>query len=527
MNSEDSRYVKDNIKILLSAALIFTSVMLTWSIWYSYQVYDNAVNTSKRQFQTERLRGTIRHLDEVVNMSLRMAAASGDVQWHSRYSQFQPALHDAINEAVTLLPDISIDETNSIAESMNVISKMESLVFELIFDKRVSEAQELLRSNSYLSQMRIYTSKITEINSAMSSDIDASNHIDEYGIRRYFMPVLLLLLILVSSWAIFFRVAGKWKKMLPASNRTFEQSVSKKTAEMNDAKIHLEKELAFNKNKKDDAIKRNVILEQSIHEQSHKLLLLMEQAESAGAEKSQFLANMSHELRTPMHGILGFSEIATKKVLNNDHSMCAHYFHQISEVGERLTGLLNDLLDLAKLEAGKVKLIFVENDLTALFIQCLDEVQSLCHSKNLTIEMDRDNHVEGIFDRKSIAQVITNLLSNAIKFSHEGGLIKIEIISSQKELNGKKQNVLEFTVKDQGVGIPQAELLTVFDKFTQSSKTRTYAGGTGLGLAICNEIISAHKGRIWAVSPLQDSDSQLDDGGSVGTAIHAIIPAVQ
>jgi len=236
----------------------------------------------------------------------------------------------------------------------------------------------------------------------------------------------------------------------------------------------------------------------NISERKEKELALqkaIEVAEIANKTKSEFLANISHELRTPMHGILSFANFGIKNVASADTAKLAKYFDRINISAERLLSLINDLLDLAKLESQTVSLDLKSNNLLTTLNNCLAEQESRIQDKNLTINTDiSTSNTIATYDHKGITQVISNLLSNAIKFSPSGSIILINIA---QEICHQK-SCLCFTIHDQGIGIPKEELLTVFDKFAQSSLTKDYSGGTGLGLAICKEIIEAHKGKISA-----------------------------
>ncbi len=216
-----------------------------------------------------------------------------------------------------------------------------------------------------------------------------------------------------------------------------------------------------------------------------------ERAEVANQAKSVFLSNISHELRTPMHGILSFSNFGIKKIDKASKEKLQQYFINIHTSGERLLLLLNDLLDLSKLEAGKMELNFKETDLVDIFESCYHEQEQLMKDLSLTLQFNKPTQpVIGKFDAIRIAQVISNMLSNAIKFNSKAGAITVVI--------EKKDRQLYFSMQDEGLGIPEGELDTIFDAFVQSTKTRTGAGGTGLGLAICKEVITGHGGKIWA-----------------------------
>jgi len=214
-------------------------------------------------------------------------------------------------------------------------------------------------------------------------------------------------------------------------------------------------------------------------------------AEAANNAKTTFLGNISHGLRTPMHGILSFASFGIKKHATANPDKILDYFQKIRRSGEALLTLLNDLLDLTKLESGKVVFTFKAANLNSLIDIVREEYNSLALERKLTIRCENLEANEKItLDADKMRQVLHNLLSNAIKFSPEGGTI--DIISS------RKANSIVVSFRDQGVGIPESEFENIFDKFVQSSRNRANTGGTGLGLSICREIISAHKGRIWA-----------------------------
>lgn len=233
------------------------------------------------------------------------------------------------------------------------------------------------------------------------------------------------------------------------------------------------------------------VTQQRLGEQQ--LRLAKEAAESANKARSEFLANMSHELRTPLHGILSFAKFGEKKWDKVDREKLRDYFAKIINSGDILLRLLNDLLDLAKLEAGKMQCSFREARLSPLVQVTLEEFAQLAMERDLDIafvdSMDPATP-HAVFDPERIQQVVRNLLSNAIKFSPGGGKITVTIESLDADIR--------FSVQDQGPGVPEDELEAIFDQFVQSSKTRTGAGGTGLGLAICRKIIQTHSGRVWA-----------------------------
>ena len=220
-----------------------------------------------------------------------------------------------------------------------------------------------------------------------------------------------------------------------------------------------------------------------------------EEIEKANKSKSEFLSNMSHELRTPMHAILSYSSFGMNRIDKATRDKLFKYFEQISISGKRLLNLLNDLLDMSKLEAGKMVLTIENKEILSLVEGCVEEVRLLAEERSIDIMIHNNTQYTYLeMDVARINQVFINLLSNAIKFTDKGG--KIKIVLADSEVN--TDNAVLLSVEDQGPGIPENELEAIFDKFIQSSQTNTGAGGTGLGLAICQEIIQIHHGEIWA-----------------------------
>ncbi len=263
-------------------------------------------------------------------------------------------------------------------------------------------------------------------------------------------------------------------------------------------------------------------LQTLINEQTVSLRQAKEEAEAANRFKSEFLANMSHELRTPLHAILGFAELLIDMGDSFSADEIWKYLQNIQISGKRLLVLLNDLLDLSKLESGKMVYQFRWYNLYDICRQAISELRPLWQEKQLLI-VHSIPEIETMVmcDEVRMLQVLHNLLSNAIKFTSENSTIHILYQPTEILLPNHAQPVPALTciVRDEGIGIPENELDTIFDKFIQSSKTRTQAGGTGLGLAICREIIKQHRGTIYA-----SNNTQLFDFAHQGASLIFTIP---
>jgi len=250
-------------------------------------------------------------------------------------------------------------------------------------------------------------------------------------------------------------------------------------------------------------------LEQLVEKKTADLAIAAEAAEAANQAKSVFLANISHELRTPMHAILNFSQMGAGKTKAVGQEKLQHYFLCIDKSGQRLLTLLNDLLDLSKLEAGRDHFTMEEHDLKVLAKTVTTELNGLAANKQLKINVvPTDESTIAEVDPDKILQVLNNILSNAIKFTPEEKEIKISfnstfLLPQEGPSIQEKLPALAVNITDQGIGIPEMEQEQVFDRFVQSSMTDTGSGGTGLGLAICKEIVKGHNGTILAKNNLE------------------------
>jgi signal transduction histidine kinase len=217
------------------------------------------------------------------------------------------------------------------------------------------------------------------------------------------------------------------------------------------------------------------------------------QLEAASQHKSEFLANMSHELRTPLNAIIGFSEVLAQGMFGAINDKQTEYLNDILESGRHLLSLINDILDLSKIEAGRMELEPAEFDLPQAIQNALTLVRERALRRGIALHHVIDDRVAEIrADERKIKQVLLNLLSNAIKFTPEGGRIEMRATPAD--------GTIEVSVTDTGVGIAPEDQETVFEEFRQVGTADKKAEGTGLGLALSRKFIELHGGRIWVTS---------------------------
>jgi len=220
------------------------------------------------------------------------------------------------------------------------------------------------------------------------------------------------------------------------------------------------------------------------------------QLEIADRHKSEFLASMSHELRTPLNAVIGFSEVLLERMFGEINPKQEEYLQDVLSSGRHLLSLINDILDLAKIEAGRMELEVTDFHLPQAIDNSVTLVRERAARRSIALDVAIDPELGEIKgDERKVKQVLLNLLSNAIKFTPEGGRVDVHA--------GMVDGVAEISVSDTGVGIAPEDHEAVFEEFRQVGTD--YAKkheGTGLGLTLSRRFVELHGGKIWVKSQL-------------------------
>lgn len=229
--------------------------------------------------------------------------------------------------------------------------------------------------------------------------------------------------------------------------------------------------------------------------------------EAANCSKSEFLANVSHELRTPLNSIIGFSEILLDCRCGDLNDVQRRYLQNVSKNGNHLSEIINDILEISMIEAGKEEVLFEKFSISSVIIGVKDSLMHSILEKGVSLSYDPDPCLPQInADKAKFKHIIYNLLSNAVKFTSEGGTVMVDT-----SILGE---MVHITIKDDGIGIPKEQLPHLYEKFYQvDGSTKRLYSGTGLGLALTKKLVVLHEGQMWVESEKGE-----------GTTVHVMLP---
>jgi signal transduction histidine kinase len=322
------------------------------------------------------------------------------------------------------------------------------------------------------------------------------------------------------------RISGMFIGIMPGSNSIID-APSQNAMTI----ILLNTAYALESNRLNNVIRDHVQnLEQKVEERTSELQKSRKIAETANRSKSIFLANMSHELRTPLNAVIGFSDVLLSQSFGPINERQQEYLGYVFQSSRHLLDLINDILDLSKIEANKMELRLTDSNLESLLKNSLIMLKEIAHNRKVQITLNIEPSLPATIrvDERMIKQVMFNLLSNAVKFSppsghvsvHAAGEIKLGSLPDKavcllSDSANMENSYVEIGITDSGIGILQEDLERIFKPFEQSdnSITREFEG-TGLGLTLCREFLALHKGTIWAES----------NGHGTGSTFRLILP---
>ena len=379
----------------------------------------------------------LQHQSELLELSARIAIATGDENYARRYATIQPELRRTLGE---LQRAIQLPENRATFAAVNAaeteISRIEYLALDYAVAGRTGEAQALLEQGRYSNLVRTYRHDLLKIEQRSRGYVDATRRETSRYLRINLFASLVGLLLIAIAWFVLVRPARAWAKQLASARR---------------------------------------------------------KAESATRAKSDFLAMMSHEIRTPLNSVIGFADL-----LLTDPAVQGPQRRQVELIqgaGTMLLTVVNDALDFSKIEAGKIDLSLEPFALETLIDNSVSIVRSGAEMKGLELRVETDPCLSTFFlgDETRLRQVLLNLLNNAVKFTAEG----LVVLNVRKEREEGDRERLRFTVTDTGLGIGVDQQDHLFQPFSQAdaSITRRF-GGTGLGLSISKRLVELMGGEI-------------------------------
>jgi PAS domain S-box-containing protein len=569
---------------LVGITLALTFLTFALVVRAGYGGYHALESFRNRESRIRALHGMILRLDEVLTMSARMAAATGDSRWEQRYRRYDPQLDAAIAEAKALVPGGSSIAAIAGTDAANVkLVAMENSAFALVRAGHLNEAHAVLSSPAYETQKVLYSTGLDQVLKEQKKRLDGALVQARQRASLSLAASVALLLFSTGTWII---VIGRLRGM----QGELKHRIAERTAELSatnvellaarnaaeraaQLKAQLARESALILNSATDGIlgigldNRPTFLNpagarmlgitlsdleaKSIHETIHHsyadgtpwpeadcantqamrrgesfatvndtfwrrdgtsfpveysstsifdedgsqrgaVVMFRDVTERRAIEqlKSEFVSTVSHELRTPLTSIRGALGLLSSGLLGPIAEKGQRMLEIAVSNTDRLVRLINDILDLERMESGKVELVRGPVDANAVMVQALEGVQSMADQAGVRLVIvPATGALWGDSDR--IIQTLTNLLGNAIKFSPPDTTVTLSGAAREADF--------VFSVADQGRGVPEQKLETIFERFSQvdASDSRD-KGGSGLGLAICQSIVHAHGGRIWA-----------------------------
>lgn len=462
-----------SIKVLFLIVIIVTGILFIGLFIYSYSSFQRIKDLKEHDLRIEQLRGVIIHLDEVLTMSARMAAATGDPQWENRYRTFEPQLDQAIKESIRISSNVYTGKDAELTEQANFkLVALETRSFELIQQGRTAEAQQVLFGKEYEEQKQIYAQgmkrQAEEIRRHMNETLEK-----EKSRFRFFSGVfVLLLLILMAFWVAVLKILTRWQAILISQNIEIRNAQTQLGQSEKMAAIgQLAAGIAHEINNPIGFVFSNIQILEEYSQSFIEMVSLMEELNKAFMERNMnrvelLLIQLNDVEKNPKLKFI--TEDLSALLEESKHGM------------ERVRKIILDLRSFAREDSGERKLVKIEEILESIWSIVHNEIK---YKANLKKEYGETPPI--YCSSQKIGQVFINLIINAGQAIAENGEIIIRTFQ-------EKDNVC-VEISDNGQGIPADKIQKIFDPFFT---TKPVGQGTGLGLSISYEIIKKHHGEI-------------------------------
>lgn len=502
---------------LVRVTVLLTLLLFTPQVWLNYQAFYNFNNINKQEFKLQKLSDEITYLDEVLTMSARMNAATGNIIWERRYRQFEPKLDTAIKEAIKLAPKSYKDQNSQEVDVANqLLVAMEYQSFDLVKNNKKEAAQKLLSSREYENQKYIYANGVTERNRNISLGLQLK--VAEYRQRMIWAisGSIISLIILIPIWLLVLRLLQKYLKdkknaqaALEEANSILEMQVAARTKKLK---------------------QKNIELQQTLQElqQTQLQLIQTEKMSSLG----QLVAGVAHEINNPInfiYGNLAHLKEYTKNLLTliklyqQEHSNynpeinifikeidldfiiddLPKLLYSMTVGAERISEIVLSLRNFARLDEAEMKPVNIHEGIDSTLLILQDNLKGNQEQQEITIIKNYGNLPVVECYVGGLNQVFMNILVNAIDALREQEIYADKDIKQQSNsiiihTQVKNEENVIISIKDNGIGIGEKFKNKLFEPFFT---TKPIGKGTGLGLSISHQIIvDKHKGKIEYVS---------------------------
>ena len=491
--------------------VIVTGIFVVWLSWTTYKHHLDAEAIGWVGSRLHVLEREIVRLSEMRRLSAKAAATSGSI-WEKRHRMLTSVLDAIAEEAHTFLSHPTYNHYLTMTGIANRgLIEIENKAIDLGRAGRIKEAQSLLASTTYNQKYRVYIQGLGALAAGLRSVGGELRYSQVKVTSLQVLIVFILTPMLIVGWVLVLKSIGQWQSELfkdPLLVKFLENPITEFDSQPHQAVQFVHRDIGA------DQPEGNISVERGDHDQARmkeqvkrlseevaNLQKSLFEAEVATRAKSDFLASMSHEIRTPMTAILGYSDILMEENESRTESLePLEALETIQRNGQHLLTIINDVLDLSKIEAGEISIEQIECSPRQILDDVLALMRQRTREKKITLDVEYVGAVPDTIrtDPTRLRQILMNLVSNAVKFTVDGGVRVIVKMINRFDQGAAR---IRFEVIDTGIGIREDQLTSVFDTFAQAdtSMTRKF-GGTGLGLAISKQLAQLLGGDITVAS---------------------------